>query len=137
MATSKEAHLRMVQAVIARLAQSSMLLKGWIVLLVSGLLVSTAVSSAKLILLASLPPILVLWGLDGYFLWQERLFRDLYDHVRGQDETEVDYLMDVRAIHQQRSSRWLSATVSGTLTAFHGAILVTVLIAYLVMSGES
>ena len=32
---------------------------------------------------------ILFWGLDGYFLWQERLFRALYDHVRQLPESEI------------------------------------------------
>ena len=73
---AKIAHLEMIQGVVNRLAHSSALLKGW---------------SA---LLAFLPAV-VFWGLDGYYLWQERLFRNLYKHVRGLADNDIDFSMDV------------------------------------------
>ena len=82
MTARKEAHLAMIQGVVTRLGQNSFLLKGWSVLLVSALLALGAASSEKVILVVAFLPVLAFWGLDGYFLWQERLFRALYDHVR-------------------------------------------------------
>ena len=126
----------MIQGVVKRLGQNSFLLKGWSVLLVSALIVSGVVSSEKLILLVALLPVVAFWGLDGYFLWQERLFRALYDQVRGQEESDVDYSMDVGVISERGSEHgWLSATFSRTLSVFHGVILITVLVTYLVMPG--
>ena len=69
------------------------------------------------------------WGLDGYFLWQERLFRALYDHVRAQNEADLDYGMDTRWLPNLGSHhRWLSAVFSRTVWLFHGAVVLTIVI---------
>ena len=88
MADKREAHLAMIQGVINRLAQNSFLLKGWSVLLVSALLAVAASSSEDWILPVAFLPTAAFWGLDGYYLRQERLFRRLYDHAREVDEAE-------------------------------------------------
>lgn len=135
MTAKKEAHLAMIQGVVARLGQNSLLLKGWSVLLVSALLVSGAASSEEMILLVALLPVLMLWGLDGYFWRLERSFRALYDHVRDLDEKLVDYSMDVAVVREQESAAtWLSSTFSRTLVVFHGVVLLTVLAVYLVVA---
>ena len=135
MTPKKEAHLAMIQDVVARLAQNSFLLKGWSVLLVSALLVSGAASSEQMILLVALLPVLAFWGLDGRLLRLERSFRVLYDHVRDLDEKLVDYSMDFAVVRQQESPpTWLSSTFSRTLAVFHGIILLTVLAVYLVVA---
>ncbi|MDE0668129.1 MAG: hypothetical protein OXI48_03775, partial [bacterium] len=82
MAGEREAYLAMIQGVINRLAQNSFLLKGWSVLLVSALLAVAAGSSEDWILPVAFLPAVAFWGLDGYYLRQERLFRRLYDHAR-------------------------------------------------------
>ena len=136
MTTKKEAHLAMIQGVVARLGQNSLLLKGWSVLLVSALLVSGAASSEEMILLVALLPVLVFWGLDGYFRRLERSFRALYDHVRDLDEKLVDYSMNVAVVREQESAAtWLSSTFSRTLVLFHGVVLLTALAVYLVVAG--
>ena len=133
MADKMEAHLAMIQGVVNRLAQSSFLLKGWSVVLVSALLVSAAVSSEEAILVVAFLPALAFWGLDGYFLRQERLYRALYDFVRTQEEADLDYGLDTRAVPDLGSQhKWLNAVGSRTLLAFHGAILATIVAALVV-----
>ena len=130
-----QAHLAMIQGVVNRLAQSSFLLKGWSVVLVSALLAFAANSSEELVLYVALLPALAFWGLDGYFLSQERLFRALYDHVRAQDEAGLDYGLDTKSVTNRTAyHKWSSAVFSRTICLFHGAILVTILIVLYVMS---
>ncbi len=74
---AKIAHLEMIQGVVNRLAHSSALLKGWSVVLVAALFALAAKDSAKHFALLAFLPAVVFWGLDGYYLWQERLFRNL------------------------------------------------------------
>ena len=137
MTGKKQAHLAMIQGIVTRLGQNSFLLKGWSVLLVSALLALGAASSEELVLIVAFLPVLAFWGLDGYFLWQERLFRKLYDHVRKQDEENIDYSMDVSVIHEQVSSpTWLRATFSRTLIIFHLVVLVTVLVIYMIVTSS-
>ena len=134
MTAKREAHLAMIQGVVTRLGQNSFLLKGWSVLLVSALLALGAASSEELVLLVAFLPVLAFWGLDGYFLWQERLFRALYDYVRERDDESVNYSMDVGVIRRRDSSPiWPTATFSRTLIVFHGVVLLTVLLVYLVV----
>ena len=70
-------------------------LKGWTVVLVSALVVLLAREGRIEIAPVTLVPVIIFWGLDGYFLWQERLYRALYDHVRQLEESEIDFSMDV------------------------------------------
>ena len=134
MTAKRKAHLAMIQGVVTRLGQNSFLLKGWSVLLVSALLALGAASSEELVVLVAFLPVLAFWGLDGYFLWQERLFRALYDYVREQDDESVNYSMDVGVIRRRESSPiWPTATFSRTLIVFHGVVLITVLLIYLVV----
>ena len=123
---AKLKHLEFIQGVINRLAANSFRLKGWTVLLVAALLALLA--RAKHIEYAPITfvPIIFFWGLDGYFLWQERLFRALYDYVRGVQDSDINFSMDVRAFRIQR--RWLPAMFSRTLFFFYGALIFTVCI---------
>ena len=66
-----QAHLAMIQGVVNRLAQSSLLLKGWSVVLVSALLAFAAISKYEPVLYVALLPALTFWGLDAYYRWQE------------------------------------------------------------------
>jgi hypothetical protein len=70
-----------LQSIVQRLAGNSFLIKGWAVTLVSAILgfaLKDAGATAQLAYLA-LVPILLFWGLDGYYLAAERQIRDLYN----------------------------------------------------------
>ena len=84
---SKLEHLKMLQTVIARMAGNSFSVKTWCVTLVSALLGLGAKDSPKMVFVAFLP-VLMFWWLDAYFLHQERLFRELFDQVRGKDDSD-------------------------------------------------
>ena len=86
---NKRKHLEMIQGVVNRLAQSSFLLKGWSVLLISALFALAASDSQPLFIYLAYFPGFAFWVLDAYFLWQERLFRALYDLVRSLKDEEI------------------------------------------------
>ena len=65
-------------------------------------------------------PVLFFWALDGYFLWQERLFRALYAHVRVLKEDSIDFSMDVSPFRNGWKQNWLGAVLSITLILFYG-----------------
>jgi hypothetical protein len=75
-------HLEMIQAIVSRLAGNSFSIKGWSVTLVSALFALAAKDANVQYAAMALLPALCFWGLDGYYLRQERLFRKLYDKVR-------------------------------------------------------
>ena len=122
---NKLTHLQMVQAVITRMAGNSFLLKGWSVTLVSALLALAADKSNRTFALVGYLPVLMFWALDAYFLRQERLFRALYDTVRGQDAAKIDFSMNT-APYVSQVSGVLRVGLSRTLLIFHGVLLGTV-----------
>jgi hypothetical protein len=78
-------HLELIQAVITRLASYQFLLRGW-ALTVAGVFLGFAVNNKEWRLaLVSLAPTVTFWGLDMYFLRNERLFRALFKRVREFD----------------------------------------------------
>ncbi len=123
---AKHKHLELIQGVVNRLASDSFRLKGWSVVLVSAILVLAVREKNTALVPVALIPVLAFWGLDGYFLWQERLFRALYDHVRRLDDKEIDYAMNVGPFRTVPPRTWPGATFSITLIAFHGALVATV-----------
>jgi len=122
-------HLELIQGIINRFSTNSFLLKGWSVVLVSALFALSANNSKiEFIYLAYIPSI-VFWGLDGYFLSVERLYRKLYDIVRQKDK--IDFSMDIKNLNE-KSHPWLDATFSKTLVPFHGALIGSIIIVMLV-----
>ena len=128
---AKIKHLELIQGVINRMASNSFLLKGWSVVLVSAVLVLVSRHGGSRWALIGLIPTLVFWGLDGYFLHQERLYRALYDHVRILMPDEIDFSMRTNSFSGPRLT-WHSALLSVTLLWFYLAVTIGVLIAVLV-----
>ena len=92
---SKFKHLELVQSIINRMASNSFLLKGWAVTLVAGIFALAGKDTDKLYFLIAYVPVIVFWGLDAYYLLQERLYRSLYDKVRQTDEDKIDFSLNV------------------------------------------
>ena len=88
---SKMKHLELVQGVISRMASNSFMLKGWAVTLVAGIFALAEKDSDKLYFIIAYVPVIVFWGLDTYYLLQERLYRSLYDKVRQTHEGNIDF----------------------------------------------
>ena len=124
---NKIKHLELIQGVINRLATNSFQMKGWSVVLVAAILVLLAREHRLDAAFIALLPIFVFWGLDGYFLWQERLYRALYDHVRTLEDAQVDFAMNVAPFRTGYRRSWLGTTLSWTLTPFY-AVLTSVVI---------
>ena len=124
-------HLEFIQGVINRLSTNSFLLKGWSVVLVSALFALSTQDSNKGFVLLAYVPAVIFWGLDGYFLWQERLYRDLYNVVRMKADDEVDFSMSTADV-STGAGGWAEATFSKTLIPFHGVLLLAIIIVTLV-----
>ena len=126
---SKLKHLEFIQGVISRLAANSFQMKGWSVVLVAATLILLARDGRLDAAPIAFGPILVFWGLDGYFLWQERLFRALYNHVRAPCNTETDFSMDASPFRKSDGCTWPRATLSSTLLFFYLALIITIVLA--------
>jgi hypothetical protein len=127
-------HLEFIQGVVNRLSTNSFLLKGWSVILVSALFALAAGNTNPAFVLLAYLPALVFWGLDGYFLWQERLYRALYDRVRNLPETEIDFSMDASVVCNAVAG-WSAAVFSTTLLVFHGVLLGAIVIMMVIIFG--
>ena len=136
MADNIHVHLQMIQGVVTRLGHNSFLLKGWSVILVAALLAFAANTSDRIILLVTFVPIVAFWGLDGYYLWQERRFRALYNHVRRHGPHDMNYDLNVGVSDDAKKIDWLSTVCSRTLIGFYGTIFLTVAIILAVASAR-
>ena len=93
MEEKKIKHLEMIQGVINRMASNSFILKGWTVTLVAGLLALAGSKSEASLFRIACVPIMIFWGLDSYYLLQERLYRSLYVLVCGLSDKDIDFSM--------------------------------------------
>src|SRR3989339_120796 len=117
---NKRKHLEFIQAIISRMAGNLFFLRGWTITLISALLalfIKGSGSSNVIYFLIVLT--LVFWILDGYFLSQERLFRDLYNHVRKLKEEDIDFSMDISEYQKLKKNTLIFAMFSTTLLVFY------------------
>ena len=112
-------HLKMTQAVINRLGRNSFWIKSWsIILIVAGLvLVARQDIQNSYFVLVLILPALGFWILDEYFLWQERLFQQVYSEIKVQSDT--DFEMNPLKHKNKPKCSWLSAFFSLTLVIFY------------------
>ena len=112
---NKIKHLEFIQGVVNRLASDSFRMKGWCVVLVAALFILPAREGRIEFVAVALVPVIAFWGLDGYFLWQERLYRALYDHVRTLAEDQIDFSLNVGPFGTGRLRTWPGAVFYGAL----------------------
>jgi len=124
----KHKHLELIQGVINRLSTNSFLLKGWSVVLISALFALSAADSRPAFVFLAYIPASVFWGLDGFFLWQEQLYRKLYDHVRMLKDEDIDFSMNTTPFKADGKITWIKATLSKTLIPFHGVLIFAIIV---------
>lgn len=128
----KMKHLEMVQAIITRMSNSSFLIKGWAITLISALMALLDKDDNMKYLLISFLVIIMFWFLDTFFLRQERLFRKLYDKVRNTNPENIDFSMNTSEFQNEIIVSRRSVFFSGTLLIFYGALIIGLLaISYL------
>jgi len=128
----KHKHLEFVQGVINRLSMNSFFLKGWSVILISALFALSDADSRTAFVSIAIIPAVMFWGLDGFFLWQEQLYRKLYDHVRQLGDKDIDFSMDTTSFKTTDGPKWARAIFSKTLIPFHGVLIISVIVVIVV-----
>ncbi len=116
-----------IQDIIKRMAFNSFMLKGWtITLVVVSLLIK---GTDKYQIWIAFIPLLVFWFLDAYFLWQERLYRKLYDWTINNRLKTDKYLFDMNAYRfKDEVQSKLRIMFSTTLGWFYGSIAILIII---------
>jgi len=115
-----------IQNIINRMAYNSFLIKGWAITLVVG---SLLLKGDKWHVFIAFIPLLTFWFLDAYFLWQERMYRKLYEWVIANRPTTDENLFDMNAyrFRGQIQSKF-RIMFSITLGAFYLSIAALVII---------
>lgn len=123
-----EKHLEFIQNVITRMARNSFFVKGWSVTLIAALFVLAAGDTDGDLIAVAFLPAIFFWVLDAYYLYQERVFRRLYDRVRT-SEHEMHYSMDTTE-DDGGVIDWIKTAFSKTILIFHIIIVMTVIVAF-------
>lgn len=118
-------HLEFIQGIIARLAGNSFFLKGWSVTLVAAIIALAARDSSAYFVLIAILPALAFWGLDAFYVGQERLFRNLHKDVVAR---KVDaFLLDVHS-YETGWKGWIQDLKSRSVWPFHVPVVAVVIV---------
>ncbi len=128
---AKTKHLEFIQTTINRMANNSFLLKGWAITVVGGLLAFGFEELDCRYIFISLSVLFFFWILDGYYLLQEKLFRELYERTAKKKEEEIDFSMKTDKRENEKS--WFDCSCSTTLLVFYGGLLVVHIIIILIL----
>jgi hypothetical protein len=128
--------LDLIQGVVNRLASNSFSVKGWSITLVAALFALAAKDANPLYSAIAVLPAAFFWGLDAYYLRQERLFRGLYRLVVAQEIAEPGrtvpdvplYSMSTRIVQKTdwvAVDDWFKVVRSPTMLGFHGPVILS------------
>jgi hypothetical protein len=124
---NKRKHLEFIQNIITRINTNSFMIKGWSVTLVGALFgLAADKANIKFAIIAYLPVILF-WGLDGFFLSQEKQYRKLYEKVASTPEDQIDFSLNASEFNAGALT-WYRCVKSKTLLPFHGTLFLVVCI---------
>ena len=129
-------HLKLILNIVDRMGRNSFQIKTWAVILVSAIFALAAREVDNRFLLIGLIPAFTFWGLDGYYLWQERYFRALYNAVRkGEHDIEKYGLFSMNTQPDNNDvHRWgrtcFSRTISGFYIPLITIIAITTVVTY-------
>jgi hypothetical protein len=121
----KRKHLEFIQNIISRMANCSFLIRGWSVTLVAGLFALAAKDADGRYAIIPYIPVIVFWILDGYYLFQERLYRRLFLEASKGQASSFD--LDASRFEGEKRT-WLCSMFSTTSLLFHGVLLATVIL---------
>lgn len=123
-------HLELIQGVISRMAGNLFYLRGWVITLIAGVLVLlTQIDGDRLPIIFLGIVTILFWAYDGYFLSQERMYRDLYDKVRKMQEEEIDFSMNTSEFKGKAQNTPIFCMFSPTLRYFYIPLLFAVVYA--------
>ncbi len=86
-------HLEMIQDVISRMADNSFTVRRWSIGATGALIGAAVVTDGPVIAFVGAVMAVAFWGLDAYYLRQERWFRALYDKVRAEPDAVEAFAM--------------------------------------------
>ena len=123
MVEDKRKHLEFIQNVITRMNSNSFVIKGWAITLVSALFALAAKDANLNYVLVTYIVIPTFWGLDAYYLSQERQYRGLYNDVAKKRESAIDYSMNASGYKEGRNT-WVSSLFSAVIWPLYTTIAI-------------
>lgn len=133
MKEDKIRYIELVQSIISRLANNSFLLKGWTITLIAAIF-SLSDKIMKNFTFTIYFFILIFWILDSYYLYQERLYRDLYNKViEIRDEYSPLFSLKIDKKRNEKIISFFKSFFSFTEVSFY---LLLLLITFLYLNNQ-
>ena len=131
--------IEIIQDIIRRMGFNSFMIKGWAITLV---VVALLLKGTEYQVWIAFIPLLVFWFLDAYFLWQERMYRKLYEWVINNRLKTEEYLFDMNAYRfegevQSRFRIIFSITLGWFYVSIAILIVIYSILLFLVSKGGS
>ena len=87
--TSRIEHLKVIQAVTERMGRNSFTIKAGTITTFAAIMAVTLGINNWIVSAIGILPVLLLWGLDAFYIRHERLYRILYDEVRTGEAADI------------------------------------------------
>ena len=130
-------HLEFIQNIINRMSNNSFLLKGWNVTVSSAILALIINNPNLLFAVVALFSSLSFWGLDAYYLRQERLYRSLYDAIRVTKITKKTKKVEMFSLdtdkYEAQVPSWFRTLWSKSIFWLHGVVVVVIALAFILL----
>ncbi|BBR23738.1 TPA: hypothetical protein I9Y23_004729 [Kluyvera ascorbata] len=123
----KIAHLGFIQSVINRMGSNSFMIKGWCVALVAAIFALSADKENSAFAYLALFPLVIFWGLDTFFLRQEKMYRKLYEEVANGNVKSEGFTMN-SSVYSKDIGCYLDAAFSKTMLPFYGSMILMIFI---------
>lgn len=108
------------------------MIKGWVITLMAAVFAISAAEKDFFVAFLNYLILPAFWILDGFYLSQERQYRDLYQEVAKKANKDINFSLNAKE-YDKGKNRWLSTIFSSTLNVFYGMlILLTFLIMYFI-----
>lgn len=89
-----------------------------------------AATNNSIFIIISLLPAILFCGLDAYYLWQERLYRALYDDLRlsstNVNASKVEPFLFSTNNYKAQVTPWYKTWFSPTIFVFHGGVVTAI-----------
>ena len=128
----KSKHIDLIQTTISRMASNSFMMKGWAVTILAAIFVLATKDIVPVFAFIALVPCLVFWGLDSYYLQNERRYRQLYKIV-VQKETDASLSLEMPKVERKNKTTFIQCLFSRTEWLFYLSMVLIIVAAYFII----
>ncbi len=130
-------HLEFTQNIITRFNANSFQIKGIAVAILTGLFAVYATTPKVIFIILGIPALVIFWGLNSYYLLQERKFRGIYNDIIGLTKYNSikPYEMPVEKYTKEKDKQfsYWNVVFSDIMTWFYLSLIVFLLIIVIIL----